>query len=124
METKIVQWVQCDNQLKEYNDKMKEKMKPVKEMRDKLSNEILQEIDIGNVEKSKIPTFNIQALNTSIVPTVSNSYEGYSNKFLHECFTEYFGSDEQAKELIQFMKNKRKVEKMYSLKREVLMDLN
>jgi hypothetical protein len=124
METKIVQWVQCDNQLKEYNDKMKEKMKPVKEMRDKLSNEILQEIDIGNVEKSKIPTFNIQAMNTSIVPTVSNSYEGFSNKFLLECFSEYFDSDERAKELIQFMKNKRKVEKKYSLKREVLMDLN
>lgn len=124
METKIVQWVQCDNQLKEYNDKMKEKMKPVKEMRDKLSEEILQEIDIGNVEKSKIPTFNIQAMNTSIVPTVSNSYEGFSNKFLLECFSEYFDSDERAKELIQFMKNKRKVEKKYSLKREVLMDLN
>tara|TARA_B100000497_G_C7563249_1_gene339691 strand:+ start:427 stop:801 length:375 start_codon:yes stop_codon:yes gene_type:complete len=124
METKIVQWVQCDNQLKEYNDKMKEKMKPVKEMRDKLSNEILQEIDISNVEKSKIPTFNIQAMNTSIVPTVSNSYEGFSNKFLLECFSEYFDSDERAKELIQFMKNKRKVEKKYSLKREVLMDLN
>ena len=124
METKIVQWVQCDNQLKEYNDKMKEKMKPVKEMRDKLSNEILQEIDVSNVDKSKIPTFNIQALNTSIVPTVSNSYEGYSNKFLLECFSEYFDSDERAKELIQFMKNKRKVEKKFSLKREVLMDLN
>ena len=124
METKIVQWVQCDNQLKEYNDKMKEKMKPVKEMRDKLSNEILQEIDISNVEKSKIPTFNIQAMNTSIVPTVSNSYEGFSNKFLLECFSEYFDSDERAKELIQFMKNKRKVEKKFSLKREVLMDLN
>ena len=124
METKIVQWVQYDNQLKEYNDKMKEKMKPVKEMRDKLSNEILQEIDVSNVDKSKIPTFNIQALNTSIVPTVSNSYEGYSNKFLLECFSEYFDYEERAKELIQFMKNKRKVEKKYSLKREVLMDLN
>ena len=124
METKIVQWVQCDNQLKEYNNKMKEKIAPVKQMRDKLSEEILQEIDIGNIEKSKIPTFNIQALNTSIVPTISNSYEGYSNKFLLECFSEYFDSDEKAKELIQFMKNKRKVEKKYSLKREVLMDLN
>jgi len=124
METKIVQWVQCDNQLKEYNDKMKEKMKPVKDMRDKLSEEILQEIDIGNIDKSKIPTFNIQALNTSIVPTVSNSYEGFSNKFLHECLTEYFDSEEKAKELIAFMKSRRKVEKKYSLKREVLMDLN
>ena len=124
METKIVQWVQCDNQLKEYNDKMKEKMKPVKDMRDKLSDEILQEIDIGNIDKSKIPTFNIQALNTSIVPTVSNSYEGFSNKFLQECFIEYFDSEEKAKELIAFMKSRRKVEKKYSLKREVLMDLN
>ena len=124
MESKIVQWVQCDNQIKEYNDKMKEKIKPVKEMRDKLSDEILQEINISQIEKSQIPTFNIQALNTSIVPTVNNSYEGFTNKFLSDCFTEYFNSEEKAKELLTFMKNKRKVEKKYSLKRNILMDLN
>lgn len=123
MESKIVQWVQCDNQIKEYNEKMKEKIAPVKQMRDKLSEEILHEINISNIEKSQIPTFNIQALNTSIIPTVSNSYEGYSNKFLLECFTEYFNSEEKAKELLTFMKNKRKVEKKYSLKRNYLMDL-
>ena len=124
MESKIVQWVQCDNQIKEYNDKMKEKIKPVKDMRDKLSDEILQEINISSIEKSQIPTFNIQALNTSIVPTVNNSYEGYTNKFISDCFTEYFNSEEKAKELLTFMKNKRKVEKKYSLKRNHLMDLN
>lgn len=124
METKIVQWVQCDDQIKEYNDKMKEKIKPVKQIRDKLSDEILQALNIDNLEKSQIPTFNIQALNTSIVPTVNNSYEGYTNKFLHDCFTEYFNSEEKAKELLTFMKGKRKVEKKYSLKRNHLMDLN
>lgn len=124
METKIVQWVQCDDQIKEYNDKMKEKIKPVKQIRDKLSDEILQALNIDNLEKSQIPTFNIQALNTSIVPTVNNSYEGYTNKFLSDCFTEYFNSEEKAKELLTFMKNKRKVEKKYSLKRNHLMDLN
>ena len=124
MESKIVQWVQCDNQIKEYNDKMKEKLKPVKEMREKLGDEILQEINISNLEKTQIPTFNIQALNTSIVPTVNNSYEGYTNKFLSDCFTEYFNSEEKSKELLTFMKNKRKVEKKYSLKRNYLMDLN
>ena len=123
MESKIVQWVQCDDQIKSYNDKMKEKIKPVKEMRDKLSDEILQALNIDNLEKSQIPTFNIQALNTSIVPTVNNSYEGYTNKFLQDCFTEYFNSEEKAKELLTFMKNKRKVEKKYSLKRNILMDL-
>jgi len=124
MESKIVQWVQCDDQIKEYNDKMKEKIKPVKEMRDKLGDEILQEINISSIEKSNIPTFNIQALNTSIVPTVNNSYEGFTNKFLSDCFTEYFNSEEKSKELLTFMKNKRKVEKKYSLKRNHLMDLN
>ena len=124
MESKIVQWVQCDDQIKEYNDKMKEKIKPVKQMRDKLGDEILQEINISNLEKTQIPTFNIQALNTSIVPTVNNSYEGYTNKFLSDCFSEYFNSEEKAKELLTFMKNKRKVEKKYSLKRNNLMDLN
>jgi hypothetical protein len=124
MESKIVQWVQCDNQIKEYNDKIKEKIKPVKEMKDKLGEEILQEINISNIEKSQIPSFNIQALNTSIVPTVNNSYEGYTNKFLSDCFNEYFNSEEKAKELLTFMKNKRKVEKKYSLKRNILMDLN
>jgi hypothetical protein len=124
MESKIVQWVQCDNQIKEYNDKMKEKIKPVKQIRDKLSDEILQALNIDNLDKSQIPTFNIQALNTSIVPTVNNSYEGYTNKFLSDCFTEYFNSEEKAKELLTFMKNKRKVEKKYSLKRNILMDLN
>ena len=97
MESKIVQWVQCDNQIKEYNDKMKEKIKPVKEMKDKLSEEILQEINISNIEKSQIPTFNIQALNTSIVPTINNSYEGYTNKFLSDCFTEYFNLKKKLK---------------------------
>tara|TARA_A100001015_G_scaffold73523_1_gene81595 strand:+ start:8053 stop:8430 length:378 start_codon:yes stop_codon:yes gene_type:complete len=124
METKIVQWVQCDNQIKEYNNKMKEKIKPVKEMRDKLGDEILQGINISQIEKTQIPTFNIQALNTSIIPTVNNSYEGYTNKFLSDCFTEYFNSEEKAKELLKFMKGKRKVEKKYSLKRNHLMDLN
>jgi hypothetical protein len=123
METKIVQWVHFDNQIKEYNDKMKDKIKPMKEMKDKLSDEILKDINISEIDKSQIPTFNIQSMNTSIVPTINNSYEGYTNKFLTECFREYFDSEEEAKKLLLFMKSKRKVEKKISLKRSHLMDL-
>ena len=123
MESKIVQWVQCDDQIKTYNDKMKEKIQPVKQMRDKLGDEILNELKIKDLDKTQIPTFNIQSMNTSIVPTVNNSYEGYTNKFLTECFREYFNSEEEAKKLLLFMKDKRKVEKKISLKRSHLMDL-
>jgi len=123
MESKIVQWVQCDDQIKTYNDKMKEKIQPVKQMRDKLGDEILNELKIKDLDKTQIPTFNIQSMNTSIVPTVNNSYEGYTNKFLTECFREYFNSEEEAKKLLLFMKDKRKVERKISLKRSHLMDL-
>ena len=124
MDQKIVQWVQCDNQLKEYNDKMKGKMKPLKEMKEQLEQEIIVELDVPNKEKSDLPTFNIQALNTSIKPQVNNSYEGLTNKFLTECFSEYFNSEEEAKKLLLFIKSKRSIEKKYSLRREILMDLN
>jgi len=124
MDQKIVQWVQCDNQIKEYNDKMKEKIKPLKEKKDELEQDIIAELDVPNKEKSDLPTFNIQALNTSIKPHVNNSYEGLTNKFLTECFTDYFGSSEEANKLLLFIKDKRKVEKKFSLKREILMNIN
>jgi hypothetical protein len=123
MDQKIVQWVQCDNQIKEYNDKMKEKIKPIKERKDKLEQEIIVELDVPNKDKSELPTFNIQALQTSIKPHVNNSYEGLTNKFLSECFTDYFGSEEESKKLLLFIKDKRKVEKKFSLKRDILMNL-
>ena len=120
MDQKIVQWVQCDDKIKEYNDKSK----TVREMKDKLSQEIMTEIDIANKDKKSLPTFNIQALQTSITPQINNSYESLTNKFLAECFREYFNSEEEAKKLLLFIKNKRKVEKKYSLKRDKLMNLN
>ena len=124
MDQKIVQWVQCDNQIKEYNDKMKDKLKPLKEMKDKIEQEIIVELDVPNAEKSDLPTFNIKTLNASIKPHVNNSYEGLTNKFLTECFSDYFGSEEEAKKLLLFIKDKRKVEKKFSLKRDVLMNIN
>jgi len=120
MDHKIVQWVQCDDKIKEYNNKSK----TVREMKDKLSQEIMTEIDIANKDKESLPTFNIQALQTSITPQINNSYESLTNKFLTECFREYFDSEEESKKLLLFIKKKRKVEKKYSLKRNILMDLN
>jgi len=120
MDQKIVQWVHCDNKIKEYNDKSKS----VKEMKEKLNKEILDELDIKNKNKSELPTFNIQSLQTSITPQVSNTYENYTNKFYKECFTEFLNSEEKAIELMEFMKSKRKVEKKFSLRRDILMDLN
>ena len=103
---------------------MKLKTKPLKEMKEKIEQEIIDEIDVQNKEKSDLPTFNIPALQTSIKPSVNNSYEGLTNKLLSSTFTEYFGSEEEAQKLLLFIKSKRKVEPKYSLKRSMIMDLN
>ena len=131
MDQKIVQWVQYDDKIKEYNDKLKdvadkhkEKIQPLKEMKEKIEQEIITELDVQNKEKSDLPTFNIPTLQTSIKPHVNNSYEGLTNKFLTECFRDYFGSEEEAKKLLLFIKSKRKIEKKFTLRRELLMDLN
>ena len=117
METKIVQWIHCDDKIKEYNNKSK----PIKELKNKLGIEIMNEINISNKTKDNLPKFNIQSLNTSIIPQINNSYESYTNKFLKECYLEYFNSEEESEKLLSFIKQKRQVEKKYSLKRENLM---
>ena len=53
----------------------------------------------------------------------TKTYENYTNKFYMDCFTEFLGSEEKAKELIDFMKKKRKVETKITLKRGYIMDM-
>lgn len=113
MEQQIVSWVRYDNKLKEYN----EKCKLIRQEKDKLSESILNSIDLTKDKKS-LPIYQISELNASITPSKTKSYEGYTNKYLSECFAEYFKSEEEAQKLLTFMKKKRKVEEKCVLKRE------
>ena len=113
MEQQIVAWVQYDNKLKEYN----EKCKLVRQEKEKLSESILNSIDLTR-EKHELPKYQISELNVSITPSKTKSYEGFTNKYLSDCFTEYFKSEEEAKKLLSFLKKKRKVEERCVLKRD------
>ena len=113
MEENIVKWVQFDNKIKEYNDKTKK----LREERDKIGNVVIESVDLDS-----LPTYKITNLNTSLTFQKSKIYENYTNKFYKDCFTEFLGSEEKANELIQFMKQKRKVEEKITLKRSYLMD--
>ena len=122
---RAVHWIQCDDKIKAYN----EKCKSVRQIKENLGLEILQSLNLSeiseqSIDKQAVSKFNIEALQTSIVTQVSNTYESYTNKFYRECFTEFLGSEEKADELIKFMKNKRKVERKITLKREKLTDLS
>ena len=124
----IINWVQYDNKLKEYA----EKSKIIREKKDEISTTILGKITIDEDQPNKnLPQFAIEALNTRVMINRSNTYETISNKFLTECFEEYFHNfnyieqKEQkpkdiAEELMKFIKSKRKIEKKIQLKRDFL----
>ena len=120
-----VQWIQCDDKIKEYN----EKCKSVRQKKENLGTEILENLNLSDfneqtIDKQALPKFNIESLQTSLVTQVSNTYESYTKKFYKECFTEFLGSEDKADELIKFMKSKRKVQKKIILKRDALIDLS
>ena len=115
MEQNILKWIQYDNKIKEYNDKMK----LLKEERDKISGSMIQEV----FTNEDLPVYNVTNLNTSIAFQKTNVYENYTNKFCKECFSEFLGSEEKAEDLLKFMKQKRKVEQKINIKRGYVADL-
>tara|TARA_B110000902_G_scaffold222376_1_gene258509 strand:+ start:1252 stop:1617 length:366 start_codon:yes stop_codon:yes gene_type:complete len=115
--TEVVKWVKYDDKIKEYNDKCK----LLKDEKDKISQVILNSID-PELNKNELPKYSIEAMNARLSCQETNNYEGLTNKFLCECFREYFDSEEKSKELLLFIKNKRQVTKKKILKREYLMD--
>jgi len=119
----IINWVQYDNKLKEYA----EKSKILRNKKDEISTTILGKITIDENQPNKnLPQFAIEALNTKVMINRSNTYETMSNKFLIECFEEYFhnsmgpAAKDTAEELMKFIKSKRKIEKKIQLKRDYL----
>ena len=115
MEQNILKWIQFDNKIKEYNDKMK----LLKEERDKISGSMIQEVSTNE----DLPVYNVTNLNASVAFQKTNVYENYTNKFYKECFSEFLGSEEKADDLIKFMKQKRKVEQKINIKRGYIADL-
>ena len=117
MDQNVINWVKYDNKIKEYNDYAKK----LREERDQIGNLMINELN-GSDLSENLPTYNITHMNTSLSFQKTNIYENYTNKFYLECFTEFLGSEEKAKELIEFMKKKRKVENRIILKRNYLID--
>ena len=120
MEQQVVTWVKYDDKIKEYQ----ERVKKLREERDKIGESLIQSVETNEyVDKKNLPKYNITQMNSSLAFQQSKTYENYTNKFYEECFTEFLGSEERAKELLEFMKNKRKVETKITLKRGYLMEL-
>ena len=134
MESNVVKWVQYDNKMKEYA----EKIKVLRKERDKLSSNILDKLEVPeNTKNRDLPQFTIDSLNTKISCHKSKQYESLNYKFLTECLRDYFQmkwdssdsnessdsvtqSEEAAKDILVYIRKRRGYEEKLSLKRETL----
>ena len=106
----VVKWIEYDNLIKQYNDKIKS----IKSEKSSLEVDILSHIENNNLKNN---VFNLQSYSSKLQYNSNKSYETMTNKFLLDNFTKYFNDENKAKELLEFLKNNRKSENKVSLKR-------
>jgi hypothetical protein len=124
LERNVVKWVHYDNKMKEYS----EKIKVLRQERDSLSLSILDNLDVPDQVKNKdLPQFSIDALQTKVMCHKQRNYESLNYKFLTECLREYFQQDqtieqseEKAKDVLLYIRQKRGYEEKMILKRDRL----
>ena len=124
LESNVVKWVHYDNKMKEYS----EKIKVLRQERDSLSLSIFDNLDVPEQAKNKdLPQFSIDALQTKVMCHKQRNYESLNYKFLTECLREYFQQDqtieqseEKAKDVLLYIRQKRGYEEKMILKRDRL----
>ena len=106
----VVQWIEYDNEIKQYNDKIKS----IKSEKSSLEVDILSHIENNDLKNNIL---NLPSYSSKLQYNSNKSYETMTNKFLLENFTKYFNDESKAKDLLEFLKNNRKFENKVSLKR-------
>jgi hypothetical protein len=106
----VIQWVEYDNQIKQYN----EKIKSIKSDKSTLEVNILSHIENNDLKNN---VFNLSSYSSKLQYNSNKSYETMTNKYLLDNFTKYFNDENKGKELLEFLKNNRKFDNKVSLKR-------
>ena len=112
--TQIYEWIEIDDQIKKYNDKIK----LLRKNRENITDSMINILD----KKNPLPTYNVTNKNTSLSFQNNKSYESYTDKFYRDCFSEFLNSEEKANDLIKFMKIKRKIKNKIVIKRDYILD--
>ena len=108
MNTDIINWLIIDDKINKYNNKCKE----LKELRKEYQEKIINELD--NMETE----FTIEKIKIKVRVSEINKYSNFSDKYLLEKFNEYFNDKEISDELLKYLKDNRKHNKKYILKKD------
>jgi hypothetical protein len=107
-EQNIQQWVSIDNQLKIYNDKIRE----LREKRSDITETIMEQATDKNLTKSVI-----QISDGKLKITESNVPEPLTYKYLEKCLSEIIKSEDQVRQIMDYIKKKREIKVVSEIKR-------
>jgi hypothetical protein len=107
-ENQINDWIELDNQLKLYN----EKIKMIRDKKNIITQNILNYVDANQLtEKSvKIPDGSLKFVNL-------NTTQAITFKYLETCLSEIIKNDNQVKKILDYIKQRRVVKQQMEIKR-------
>jgi ferritin len=107
-EEQIQQWVLLDNQLKVITDKMKE----IKDKKNKLSEQITEYVDTNNLSNKTIQLSDGKLKFGKVKDTQTLTF-----RYLETCLNEIIKNEEQVSKIIDYVKNKRETKYISEIKR-------
>tara|TARA_B100000287_G_C20537316_1_gene743255 strand:- start:116 stop:457 length:342 start_codon:yes stop_codon:yes gene_type:complete len=108
IEENIKKWVVLDNKCKNLNNEIKS----LRNEKNEITHILINEFERKN---TNFPTINISDGKLSLINTKIGNVISYN--FLLECFNDFFKDDEQANELLEFIKSKRTYNNVSNIKR-------
>ncbi len=107
-EQQIQQWVTIDNQMKTLNERMKE-------LREK-KNELTCQINT-HVETTQLSNASIKISDGKLRFVQMKETQPLTFKYLETCLKEIIKNDEQVRQIVEYIKNKREVKYVPEIKR-------
>jgi hypothetical protein len=107
-EETIKEWVSLDNEIKLYN----EKIKSIRDKKNNITTTILKHVESNNLTNNQIKIANgkIKFIPTSISPPITF-------KYLESCLHDIIKNENQVKQIIEYIKQKREPKKQLEIKR-------
>jgi len=109
LQTKIKDWVACDNNL----NQLKKQSKELRSSKSSLTSEIFNYVHEHNLDDSVI-----QLPDSTLKFQQTNYSSPLTFKFLETCLNDCISSEEQVKKIITYIKNKREIKTTYDIKRK------
>tara|TARA_Y100000589_G_C27172121_1_gene637145 strand:- start:1888 stop:2277 length:390 start_codon:yes stop_codon:yes gene_type:complete len=106
----VKKWVEYDNKIQSVN----EKMKKIRQDREKLSSNITSYMKNNSMEQTVI---NIK--DGQLKYQEYNTAQPLTYKFLKDCLSDFLGDNEKSSKIIDYIKNKREYKKTTNIKRHI-----